>query len=93
MDAPSCPVHLGARMRLRPQPVPQFTKSPDAFTREEGLRRRMWVCEVPDCHRVAVAPAAPRPPKLCTGCGAVLARTNLTEYHLCRPCRAKRERR
>lgn len=90
MTPPPCPIHAGARMKLVPQPAPRMSYA-DNFAKEEALRRRMWVCVVPDCHRVQVAPAVPRSRRLCVECGRELPRHNMTEQTRCRPCRRRRE--
>lgn len=91
MNTPSCEVHRGARMLLRPQPVPKLVRA-DKFEEEEAARRRIWVCRVPGCYRVMSAPALRRPVRHCAGCGKRLSNNNLVEANRCRPCRAKRER-
>jgi hypothetical protein len=78
-------------MKLVPQPVPRIRL--DTFEKQEALRRRMWVCLVPDCHRVQVAPALPRAARLCSECGKQLPNGNLTEQARCRPCRRLKENR
>lgn len=90
MTPPTCANHLGARMILRSMPTPRQLLE-DRYAKEEGERRRAWVCRVKECHFVRlVQPGRAKRPN-CSRCGQVVDTENHFNVALCRRCLRRRK--
>lgn len=87
MTPPTCEYHRGARMKLRPQPMPD-QRYIDRNDREDRALRRMWTCRVPDCHYIRIAPAARMVRPRCSKCGGYLDNADWITSRRCKRCKS-----